>query len=50
MGQPLDPTEKQVDELNRESALPAPEKMRLEASKLKLSLMPNALVLIEVQP
>jgi xylan 1,4-beta-xylosidase len=50
MGEPLDPTEKQVDELNRESALPAPEKMRLEAGRLKLSLAPNALVLIEIQP
>jgi xylan 1,4-beta-xylosidase len=50
MGEPLDPTEKQVDELNRESALPLPEKARLEAGKLKLSLTPNALALIVIQP
>jgi xylan 1,4-beta-xylosidase len=50
MGEPLDPTEKQVDELNRESALPLPEKAKLEAGKLKLSLTPNALALIVIQP
>jgi xylan 1,4-beta-xylosidase len=50
MGEPLDPTEKQVDELNRESALPSPEKTKLQAGKLNLNLTPNALVLIEIQP
>ena len=50
MGKPLDPTEKQVDELNRESALPAQEETKLQGGKLRLSLRPNALALIEIQP
>jgi xylan 1,4-beta-xylosidase len=50
MGQPLDPTAKQVDQLNRETALPPPEQETLKAGKLSLSLTPNALVLIEIQP
>ena len=50
MGQPLDPTQAQVDQLNRETALPAPEQARLHDGQLRLSLTPNALVLIRVQP
>jgi len=50
MGKPLDPTEKQVDELNRESALPAPEETKLQGGKLRLKLTPNTLALIEIQP
>jgi xylan 1,4-beta-xylosidase len=50
MGEPLDPTAAQVDQLNRESALPSPEETRLHESHLRLSLTPNALALIEVQP
>lgn len=49
MGEPLDPTQKQVDELNRETALPMPEVRRLQAGRLRLSLTPNTLALIEVQ-
>jgi xylan 1,4-beta-xylosidase len=48
MGSPLDPTEAQVDQLNRETALPAPEEVKLNAGKLELSLTPNALVLVKV--
>lgn len=49
MGKPLDPTEAQVEQLNRESALPAPEQTSLHDGKLNLTLTPNALVLIKVQ-
>jgi xylan 1,4-beta-xylosidase len=50
MGEPLDPTQKQVDELNRETALPSPEETGLQAGKLRLRLTPNTLALIEIQP
>jgi xylan 1,4-beta-xylosidase len=48
MGSPLDPTPAQVEQLNRETALPAPEEVKLNGSKLELSLTPNALVLVRV--
>ena len=48
MGKPLDPTPQQVDQLNRETALPAPETSALKNGKLELQLTPNALVLIKV--
>jgi xylan 1,4-beta-xylosidase len=50
MGKPLDPTPAQVEQLNRETALPAPEDVKLHDGKLELSLTPNALVLVKVQP
>ena len=50
MGSPLDPTPNQVEQLNRETALPVPESTRLQQGSLKLHLTPNALELIEVQP
>jgi xylan 1,4-beta-xylosidase len=50
MGSPEDPTPAQVEQLNRESALPAPEQTALRDGKLSLTLTPNALVLIKVQP
>ncbi len=50
MGKPLDPTEKQVDELNHETALGAPEERRLRNGSLTIELTPNALVLVNVQP
>jgi xylan 1,4-beta-xylosidase len=50
MGKPLDPTPEQVEELNRETALPAPEPVKLQGDRLELSLTPDALVLIKVQP
>jgi xylan 1,4-beta-xylosidase len=50
MGQPADPTPAQVEQLNRESALPAPEDARFSAGKLDLKLTPNTLALIKVEP
>lgn len=50
MGEPVDPTPAQVDQLNRETALPPPEETTLHDGHLRLSLTPNALALIKVQP
>jgi xylan 1,4-beta-xylosidase len=50
MGSPEDPTPAQVDQLNRESALPPPQQTVLHDGKLSLTLTPNALALIKVQP
>ena len=50
MGRPLDPTPRQVEQLNRESALPAPEKTRLHEGKLRLTMTPNTLALIRIEP
>jgi xylan 1,4-beta-xylosidase len=50
MGKPLDPTEKQVEELNRETALGAPEVRQLRNGSLTIELTPNALFLVTVQP
>jgi xylan 1,4-beta-xylosidase len=48
MGKPLDPTPAQVEQLNRETALPPPLRAHLTNGKLELSLEPNALVLVTV--
>lgn len=48
MGSPLNPTPAQVEQLNRETALPAPEQSSLASGKLELKLTPNALVLVKV--
>jgi xylan 1,4-beta-xylosidase len=48
MGKPLDPTQAQVERLNRETTLPAPEDTRLRGGKLELSLTPNTLALVKV--
>ena len=48
MGKPLDPTPAQVEQLNRETALPPPETTHLTAGKLQLELESNALVLVKV--
>ena len=48
MGKPLDPTPAQVEQLNRETALPAPEQASLHEGKLQLTLEPNALLLIKI--
>ncbi len=48
MGKPLDPTPAQVEQLNRETALPAPEETRLQRGKLELTLTPNTLALVKV--
>ncbi len=50
MGSPAYPTKAQVDELNKETALPAAEVAKLRAGKLDLTLTPNALLLIRVKP
>ncbi len=50
MGKPLDPTPEQVEQLNRETALPAPEQGQLQGGKLEISLTPDALVLVQIQP
>jgi xylan 1,4-beta-xylosidase len=50
MGSPEDPTPAQVEQLNRESALPPPQQTTLRDRKLSLTLTPNALVLIKLQP
>lgn len=49
MGSPLDPTEAQVEQLNRETALGEPEQRSLRDGKLDLTLGPNALLLIQVK-
>ena len=49
MGSPLDPTPAQVEQLNRETALPPAEQTHLTNGKLELTLEPNALVLINVR-
>jgi len=48
MGKPLAPTPVQVDQLNRETALPAAEHTHLTDGKLEHALEPNALVLVKV--
>ena len=50
MGSPLNPTPAQVEQLNRETALPAPEQRTLQGGTLELRLMANALVLVKVSP
>jgi xylan 1,4-beta-xylosidase len=50
MGRPEDPTAAQVEQLNRESALPAPVQTTLRDGKLNLTLRPNTLLMIKVQP
>lgn len=56
MGSPLDPAPAQVEQLNRETALPAPEQTHLTGGALKLSgalklrLTPNALALVRTVP
>ena len=49
MGQPLDPTPTQVEQLNRETVLPAPEETHLTGGSLELHLTPDALALIKVE-
>ncbi|HZZ40540.1 MAG TPA: glycosyl hydrolase family 39 [Acidobacteriaceae bacterium] len=49
MGSPLDPTPKQVEELNRETALPPPTETHLSGGHLRLTLTPDALDLVTVE-
>jgi len=48
MGSPVDPTPAQVEQLNRETALPSAQETKLQGGKLELTLTPNALVLIKI--
>jgi xylan 1,4-beta-xylosidase len=48
IGKPLDPTEEQVEQMNRDTAIEAPEQRKLEDGKLALHLGSNALLLIKV--
>lgn len=48
MGSPVDPTPAQAAQLNRESNPGPAEKTHLENGRLKLTLTPNALVLVKV--
>jgi xylan 1,4-beta-xylosidase len=48
MGKPRYPTPAQVKQLNDATALPAPQVTHLEGAGLKLTLEPNALVLIRI--
>ncbi len=50
MGKPVDPTPAQVEQLNRETDLPAPQAATLQDGKLHITLTPNALALIQIQP
>jgi xylan 1,4-beta-xylosidase len=50
MGQPLDPTPAQVEQLNRQTALPPPAETTLHDGHLMLKLQSNALALIKVTP
>lgn len=49
MGSPLNPTPAQVEQLNRETALSAPEETSLQSGSLNLTLTPNALALVKVR-
>jgi len=49
MGKPLNPTPTQAEQLNRETALPAPQQTTLHNGVLHLSLTQNALVLIRIE-
>jgi xylan 1,4-beta-xylosidase len=48
MGSPLDPTEIQVEQLNRETALGQPERTALNHSRLELVLERNALAVLQI--
>jgi xylan 1,4-beta-xylosidase len=48
IGSPLDPTEAQVEQMNRETAIGASERLALTDGKLNLKLGVNALLLIKV--
>lgn len=50
IGKPDYPTPQQVEQLNRVTALPAPEETRLQNYQLKVTLEPNALLLITIVP
>jgi xylan 1,4-beta-xylosidase len=49
MGSPLDPTPAQVNQLNRETALPPPQQEHLTGGHISLTLTPDALDLVTVE-
>ena len=49
MGKPVSPSPAQVEQLNRETKLPAPREAQLQDGKLTLTLEPNALFLLTVR-
>jgi xylan 1,4-beta-xylosidase len=49
MGKPVDPTPDQVEQLNRETELPAAEQSMLKNGRIELQLTPNALVLMKIE-
>ncbi len=49
MGKPKNPTPAQAEQLNRETALPAPEQTALRNGTLRITLTQNALVLVQVE-
>jgi xylan 1,4-beta-xylosidase len=49
MGKPLNPTPTQAEQLNRETALPAPQQTKLNSGVLHLSLTQNALLLVQIE-
>jgi xylan 1,4-beta-xylosidase len=49
LGKPQYPTPGQVAQMNRESALPPPERLQLNEGKLSLKLTRNALLLVNIQ-
>lgn len=50
MGSPASPTAAQAEQLNRETALEAPQAAHLSGGRLELTLTPNALVLVKISP
>ena len=48
MSKPTYPTPTQVEQLNRQTALPAPEEAHLTNGQLSLTLEPNALILVKL--
>jgi xylan 1,4-beta-xylosidase len=48
MGSPVDPTETQVEQLNRETALGQPERTRLKDGTLQLPLERNSLIVLQI--
>lgn len=49
MGKPRYPTQRQIGELNRASALGAPEQTRLKNGELRIAIPVNGLVVVEVE-
>jgi xylan 1,4-beta-xylosidase len=50
IGKPDYPTPAQVEQLNHETALPAPEETHITNGQLSLTLEPNALALVKLSP